>query len=198
MCRFIETLKVIDGQIINIQYHNTRVKKTTFDFFNQEISLYDLLNTINISTHSDEIYKLRIVYDTKLLDFSYTSYTKKTINSLKIVHIDSFFYNYKFEDRQQFQQLLTGLDQTTEIIIAVNGLITDSSYSNLIFKKNNQYFTPESCLLPGTKRAFLLDNGIIKTAQITVDSMYDYENVSLINAMLEPGDISLAINHIIF
>ncbi len=51
-----------------------------------------------------------------------------------------------------------------DIIITKNGNITDSSFSNLVFESSDgALFTPETYLLEGgTKRKFLLKNGIIR------------------------------------
>jgi 4-amino-4-deoxychorismate lyase len=54
-------------------------------------------------------------------------------------------------------------------------------------------------LLNGTKRQLLLSNGIINEAQISVDSINDYDRVWLINALLDIEDkISIPVNQIFF
>jgi len=62
------------------------------------------------------------------------------------------------------------------------------TYSNVVFRKNGEFFTPHTYLLNGTKRQRLLRESIIKEAAITVDNLHEFEHVYLINAMLDIED----------
>ena len=53
---------------------------------------------------------------------------------------------------------------------------------------NNNWFTPVSFLLPGTKRKYLLDKGLIHEAEITPASLRKYSELRLINSMLDIND----------
>jgi len=56
----------------------------------------------------------------------------------------------------------------------------------LIFKdRNGDWYTPENCLLRGTQREFLLDNGIISEKIITVNNLNSFTHLMLINALLD-------------
>ena len=67
----------------------------------------------------------------------------------------------------------------------------------MVFRKDNEYFTPNFPLLNGTKRQKLLENKVIKEAEISVDTIKQYERVWLINALLDiEDDISLPIEQI--
>ena len=71
-----------------------------------------------------------------------------------------------------------------EILIVKNGLITDASYANIIFKKENRWFTPNTYLLNGVMRQALLNNKSIEVADINQINFREYESCKLINAML--------------
>jgi 4-amino-4-deoxychorismate lyase len=89
-------------------------------------------------------------------------------------------------------------DDCDEILITRNGLITDTSYSNVVFGQGEQYFTPESTLLNGTKRQKLLQEGKITEKRIDRNSLIEYDRIYLINAMLDITDgVSLPIDRII-
>ena len=78
-----------------------------------------------------------------------------------------------------------------------NGFITDTSYSNVVFNKNGELYTPYHPLLNGTKRQKLLSEGVIKEAQISVNSIKEFDRVWLINALLDIEDeVSLPVDHI--
>ena len=70
-----------------------------------------------------------------------------------------------------------------DVIIVRNGLITDSSYANLIFFDGREWITPKVPLLEGTCRARLLASGKIKTGNIGIKELSAFKGFKLINAM---------------
>ena len=58
--------------------------------------------------------------------------------------------------------------------------------------------TPIHPLLPGTKRAALLDKGMIQKADITLEDLRNANKVSLFNAMIDFGEIEIAIENVHF
>jgi 4-amino-4-deoxychorismate lyase len=66
-----------------------------------------------------------------------------------------------------------------------NGLVSDTSYCNILFYDGAEWLTPEVPLLAGTQRQHLLDLGKIKTEKITPNDLHNYHKFMLINAMLE-------------
>ena len=93
--------------------------------------------------------------------------------------------------------LLKKKGDCSDILIVKNGFITDTSFSNIIFLKCGRWYTPNTPLLKGTKRAKLLDLGLINERSIRPEEMGNYEKVGLINAMLELGEVVLAVENII-
>lgn len=84
-----------------------------------------------------------------------------------------------------------------ELIIVKNGIITDTSYANLVFYNGKEWHTPSRPLLQGTKRQKLIDEGKIKEREIRVHDLKKFTKCSLINAMLDIGEIELPVNKII-
>ena len=108
----------------------------------------------------------------------------KPVQSLKLVHSDVITYDHKFLDRSGLQNLYNQRDDLDEIMIVKNGFITDASYANVIFRKNEQWFTHKHYILKGTMRQYLLENGTIMEAVIDDHNYLEYESVKLVNAML--------------
>ncbi len=63
-------------------------------------------------------------------------------------------------------------------------MVTDATYSNIIFKKKLEWFTPASCLLPGTMRQNLIENGKLRVEEIRAQNVGGFEKFKLINSML--------------
>lgn len=71
-----------------------------------------------------------------------------------------------------------------DILIVKNGFVTDSSISNIIFFDGYKWVTPDTPLLKGTMRQFLLEAAEIKEETITVQNLTTFTSFRLINAML--------------
>jgi len=71
-----------------------------------------------------------------------------------------------------------------DVLIIRNGLVTDTSYCNIIFENEMGLFSPQNPLLKGVQRDFLLQQRKIETAIIGVDDIKKYSFFYLINAMI--------------
>jgi|SRR5690554_523390 len=192
---FLETICILNGIVQNINAHKKRMQETAsyYGFIAPELPNIEELLADGIK---DCRVKCRICYHNDIRSISFEKYIPKKISTLKLVNA-SPDYSYKFSDRTVIEDLLQYRNGCDEILILRNGLITDTSYSNVVFSRENQLFTPYHPLLNGTKRQKLLNEGIIKEAQIDVDSLKDYDRVWLINALLDiEDDISLPVDHI--
>ena len=186
--RFIESICLKDGSYQNLSYHQVRINKTFATFFSEVTphSLVEVLPAIKLSG----TYKVRLIYDSDTTDIEYSAYEKRKIQTIEIIESPPFDYSFKFEDRATIHQL-TKATKADEVMISINGMITDGSYANLVFKKEGIWFTPQQCLLNGVKRSLLLDERIIKEVPIRSADLHWFESVSLINAMLDIGDIEI-------
>ena len=101
---------------------------------------------------------------------------------------DSIGYDYKSVDRSALNALVTKRGNCDEIVIVKNGMVTDSSYTNLALYDGHEWLTPRRPLLLGTKRAFLLDQGLLKEADLTLADLRRAQRVSLFNAMIDMGE----------
>lgn len=90
----------------------------------------------------------------------------------------------KYADRSALARLLQRRDDCDEILIVRDGAITDTSYSNVAFFDGRKYVTPDTFLLNGTRRQYLLGTGVLTERRITPSDLGGFERVVLINAML--------------
>ena len=75
-------------------------------------------------------------------------------------------------------------DEADDILIVVDGYITDTSFCNVVLANDEGLFTPDLPLLKGTQRAFLIDEEIIRPRAIHINDLQLYHKVKLINAMI--------------
>ena len=197
MYQYIESLRVVDGHICNLAYHQQRMNKTRLEVFGQPTPL--LLNDVfkGIKAPSG-LAKLRFVYDEAgIHDISCTPYTRKNIHFLRLVTANDIDYRYKSVDRSTLNQLKEKQDECDEILIIRNNHITDTSYTNVALYDGKQWFTPSTPLLQGTMRQSLLDGGLLQERELLVSDLPNYKQISLFNAMMELGEVVLPVNKII-
>ena len=196
MCQYIESLRVVDGHICNLAYHQQRMNKTRLEVFGQPTPL--LLNDVfkGIKAPSG-LAKLRFVYDEAgIHDISCTPYTRKNIHSLRLVTANDIDYRYKSVDRSALNQLKEKQGECDEILIIRNNHITDTSYTNVALYDGKQWFTPSTPLLCGTMRQRLLDCGLLQEREIMVSDIPNYQYISLFNAMIPLGEVILPVDKI--
>lgn len=187
MSQFLETILILNGQWQNIEWHNSRFNKTRLIHFGikQPLEIQNII-TIPDTFKAGEV-KCRLSYDREPGLAEFSDYNFKAVASLKIIHDDAIDYRFKDADRNRINLLHGKRGNCDDIIIIKNGCVSDSSYSNLVFSDGKDFFTPDSPLLPGTKREKYLSEGIIKTLNIKEADIRTFKEVHLINAFLDLG-----------
>ena len=188
MSLFIESIKVEDRKIFLLDHHQKRVD-ATFAHFGKEgsINLSEIFK--NLDHDEDGLYKLRISYDlNKNFRTQLIPYAISEINNFQLVVNNVYDYSFKFEDRKELEKMLQQA-RSGEIIIVKNNHITDTSFSNILFKKGKDWFTPSTYLLNGVQRQHLLQKNKIKEAEITMQNVSEYSHFQLINAMNDFDDM---------
>jgi 4-amino-4-deoxychorismate lyase len=194
---FVESIKIDNGMVHHLRFHQERMWQTALFHYGTKPTLK--IDKALIPLHlQNETIKCRVLYAADILSIEFHPYQFKKIQSLQIVEDNNISYNYKSTDRNCFNHLFEQRKGADEIIIAKNGILTDSSFSNLVFESlEGKLVTPHTCLLAGTKRKFLLQSGIIKEKEIMVDNLSLYKKVYLINAMINlEDDISVPVSSI--
>lgn len=183
---FFETIKAHDGVLLNLPFHAERMCRTVREFY-PVIKAPSLDDIAVPHEFSRGLYKCRVTYSYRIENVEYEPYTRKPISSIDVVDGQGIRYPWKSCDREALSRLvaLSGFD---EVIIARDGFVTDTSFSNLVFENGDGLFTPATFLLNGTKRQALLKNGVIRERDIRVKNLHRYGGVILINAMLDIND----------
>ena len=185
MSRLIESIRLYNGVFSRLGLHQRRIDRSCAHLFYQKPN-WNLEKILKDSDFPAKgLYKCRIVYDSIAFEFEYEPYQPKLIQSLRLVESNEISYDHKYEDRSKINELLNLRDSQDDILIVKNGFITDTSFANVVFQKNNEWFTTDSPLLRGTMRHLLLDSGVISLTSIRKNDIADFENFKLINSMLE-------------
>lgn len=183
--RFIETIKIENGIIYNLAEHKARAADTIYYHFGirKILPFEELIGTTKLI--ASETYKLRVVYSKEIEEFSIELYSPKKVISLNLVDGAGVDYRFKSENRSQIDNLLKNKENCDDILIIKNGLVTDTSYSNIVFSKEEKLYTPSTYLLNGIKRQHLINRGVVAERVIKVEEIELYDKYFLINSMLD-------------
>ncbi len=174
----LETIKIEDGQIMNIEWHNRRCNKSRLELFNEK----KVLNLEEfIDPPKEGLYRCRIIYDKKINSIEYIPYTPKKIKSFKIVK-SNINYSYKYTNREELNKLLE--NAYDEIIIEKNGFLTDTTIANIAFYTGEKWISPKEPLLNGTLRERLLSENFLILKNIKKEDIQKYSHFALMNAMI--------------
>jgi 4-amino-4-deoxychorismate lyase len=185
MSPLVETLKLKDGQIRNLAWHQNRMNSAMSELFPDSEKI-NLANSIFIPEDCNSgIYKVRVLYGSAVEKIEIEPYQFRIIQSLKVVHHESVDYHLKYTNRQLLQELFAQRKDCDDIIIIRNGFVSDSFAANILFFDGEHWITPTTPLLKGTKRQFLIDQGIISEKEIKEENIAGYQKAGLINAMID-------------
>ncbi len=198
MSRFLESIAVKNGKAPLIDFHQKRYENCMQCFYPQA-KIFHLSLFLDKAPQDNILYKLRVLYDENSISTTYIPYKKREINEIIAIDGKNISYPWKYANRQMFDELRKGLNDKQEILIFKNGLLTDSSYSNVVLQKGNAFFTPETPLLKGVQREFLLSKNLIKPKSIHRNEVLNYDRIIFINAMMDlEAGINLPIEKVRF
>lgn len=198
MSRLIESIKLLDGKFHNLFYHEQRMLRSLDLLFgsNEDFQLEKFLS--RIAYPKQGLFKCRIVYDDSAKEASFIPYEPRAIKLLRIVEHDLISYEFKFFDRNTINRLFDLREQCDDILIIRRGMVTDCSYSNIVFRKGNTWCTPWSALLKGTMRQNLLEKNSIQAEEIKKKDIRSFDACKIINAMLEFDSPEIPVSNIVF
>lgn len=185
----IETICIERGKIHNIALHQQRYERSLLRFYGKSaVRIYDLFNLIQNSADfptalSHPLIRCRAVYCHSAVRLQFSPYRRKTYRSFQPVICDKIDYALKYTDRTLLNRLAAQRAQCDEIMIIKNGYVTDCSIGNLIFRRQGEWFTPDTPLLKGTQRQNLLHEGKVRETAISLQNIDQFEEIRLINAM---------------
>ncbi len=188
MFQFFETIRYYNTGIENLFFHQQRMEKTFLHYGSicrlnlEEISFNSKAAEYQINRN--EVYKCKLSYD---LDGNYSihfePYRIRIIKTFSFLDIGLNKYDFKYVDRDWINKAVSEAT-TDEVIFIENGLVKDASYANIVLYDGVNWVTPKTPLLPGTKRAFLLNEKKIKEQDIYIHQLEKFEKIKFINAMM--------------
>ncbi|MBL0745197.1 aminotransferase class IV [Chryseolinea lacunae] len=198
MSLLLESIKLQDGEYQNLFYHEQRMNRSLKTLCG-EIDHFDLEEFLKHMEKPEKgLYKCRIVYDEKSKDIEFSAYTPKPVANLRVIEHDRVSYEFKYADRKTLNKLYELRQACDDILIVKRGLVTDSSFANIVFRRGKHWYTPWSALLKGTQRTKLLERNVIEEEEIRVEDIASFETFKLINAMLEFDSPEIDVSNIVF
>lgn len=180
--KLFETIRVCDGVAERVALHQARLLRSGGP---AEPPLEQVIADAQLPGAGE--FKLHVSYDEAGITGVHAErYVPRVIRRMRAVEAD-VCYPLKLEDRRVFDVLRGEHSDVDELIICRDGMVTDTTFSNLLFGEPGAWYTPEHCLLPGTRRESLLRCGEVRVRAIRRAEIRDYPFLCLINAMLEPG-----------
>ena len=180
---FLESICINDGRPENLVAHIERMRITAahHGFTAPQPPLLTPLLPNHLTQGK---VKWRIIYREEIQTVEYLPYQPKTVQSLRLVEGDPD-YAFKYANRSALEELLMQKGGCDEILIVRQGLITDTSYSNVVLQQGEHFYTPNRFLLNGTRRQQLLRSGRIKEREIRATDLHKYDRLLMINAMVD-------------
>ncbi len=197
MYPLFESIKIRNGEWINLEAHQMRMNQARQKLYDPVSDLE--LKPIELSPEFQVgVVKCRLPYGKSLGEPTFAHYRKKSIRSIQMVNCEYFDYQLKYQDRTKIEQLYAHRGACDEILICIDDLITDTSYTNVALFDGRDWWTPANPLLPGTQRERLLKRGLVGEKLISSKELSRYKSMVLINAMqeFEPAE-KIPVAHII-
>ncbi|HOT44000.1 MAG TPA: aminotransferase class IV family protein [Spirochaetota bacterium] len=193
-----ESIRIIGGRAENLPHHNRRMNGSRKELFGCNDAI-DLNAVITVPEgHREGRHKCKVVYSDRIHEVLFEPYPGRAIRSLKIVACDDIDYSHKYTDRGSINALFRLRGRCDDVLIVKNGLVTDTSISNIAFHDGSRWITPRSFLLRGTRRDQLISQGTIVEADIRVQDIAAFTKASLLNAMLDLGETVVETGNIVY
>lgn len=196
MCRCIESIKLLDGRFYRTDRHQARINQAFEALWpgQKPFILENILSETDFPLKG--LYKCRMVYDAQSRQIEFTPYLRRDVKSLKIMEIELETCHFKKENREELNRAFAQKGGCDDVLLIRNGLLTDTSYSNIALFDGKVWHTPRIPLLYGTHRAELIENRKIVETDIYHKDISNFLKIRLFNALIEFGEIELDINQI--
>ncbi len=188
MSLFFETIRICDGVPQHTGWHERRMNRSVLETWPAAETMKLPEGFVTPPEFRQGEVRCKIRYDYEIREITFSRKEKRIIRSLKLVTSDTIDYHLKYADRRQLEALLLLRGNCDDIIIVKNGLLTDTSFSNIILFDGIDWITPATPLLPGTCRQRLLSERNIKEGNIVPGNLKNFMGVKLINALREPSE----------
>lgn len=184
--KLIETVGVKDLKPMFLDEHLKRLKSSAHDLdykFNEKIS--------DLTFKKDGIYRIELYkngdYQVCFREFSENSSNKIKISPVRVSSKDLFLYhktNFRPYYEKSFQAIKNG-EFYDEIFFNERNELTEGARSNIIIKKDGQYYTPPvSCgLLNGIYRQYFIKNNNCKEKILYKEDLKSADKIYCVNSV---------------
>lgn len=197
----LETIRVEHGRPWRLERHHERMRRSAGELGFSAPSWNELRETIDRLLRERILpdpgrYKVRLIYRERVLREETERYTLPRPLSAVVVEAGDLSYSQKLADRAALNALQATVGPRAVVIFARDRLLTDCLYANLLFDDGRRWLTPRRPLLSGVMRGELLDRGCVEEADIAAAELHRFERVALINAMIDPGDVTVPVGSV--
>ncbi|MFT6204377.1 MAG: 4-amino-4-deoxychorismate lyase [Spirosomataceae bacterium] len=182
--KFFETIKLLDGKLFLLPYHEKRMRATRLFFYGIN-DVIDLSEIIEVPENLQKgLYRCRVSYDKVIRNVEFFAYELKENEKILLLEIGkNYDYSFKFEDRVFFKNALQENPDVDDVLFLSNDYVTDCTYTNIVLYDGNRWVTPDTQLLTGVKRQYCIDNDVITVRKVKIQHLVDYQKIALINSM---------------
>jgi 4-amino-4-deoxychorismate lyase len=185
MSLLFETIKVENRKLWHVGYHNARMNQARRELFGIE-KMIDLNQIIQIPENvSNDIYKCRVTYEQDIVNIEFEKHIPRVVKTLKVITCNDIDYHHKYYNRSQLMELYRRREDCDDVLIIKDGLVTDTSFSNIIFWDGEQWITPATPLLKGTTRERLIRTGRVTVCKIARVELETFIKSRIINALTD-------------
>jgi 4-amino-4-deoxychorismate lyase len=182
MSLLFEAIRVQDGEFRMLTLHEERMNASR----NALLGLDDTINLRALTVPREcrtGRFKCRVEYGATIERVTFEEYVVALPERFRLVTDDYIEYSHKLTDRRRLLALMDAA-APDGIIIVKHGFITDAYHANIAFFDGSHWVTPDTPLLAGRMREWLLRTGQISRAPIRPKDLANYRSFKLINAML--------------
>ncbi|MDR2350593.1 MAG: aminotransferase class IV [Deltaproteobacteria bacterium] len=198
----LETIKLKNGGYFNLSFHEERIERAYREIYGCKPD-FILEEVLPIAPPREGIFRVRLKYPgNPIPTVEIIPYVFPSPESLKLVQDPDIVYDHKYGNRDKLNSLRDKVREehgVSDFLLASNGFVTDTSISNVVFEtREGEFVTPDTCLLPGTKRSFLLAKKTVRERPVRPRDIHGHKKLYFINAMIDiEDDVSVPVEKII-
>lgn len=186
--QFLETLCIVDGIPLNLEWHQKRMD-STLRYFHEDISeSEDLINLQSLFSVMDVphegVWRCRVIYSIHSVSVEFIPDGNSTFRTLKLVEVPSDYdYRYKYADRQFLEKVFAQRGEADDVLMVRQGWIADTTKGNIAFRSGLRWYTPSLPFLAGTTWKRLLSSGVLIPRPIHISDLDRFEAFKVVNAL---------------
>jgi para-aminobenzoate synthetase/4-amino-4-deoxychorismate lyase len=186
-----------------LDYHLRRLRRSAayFGFAHDGDAVRDALAE-GTGTWESPAYRVRlllardgtITIENQPFDPAPTRYPRRVCLAPWPIKRDDPFLYHKTTNRGLYEKALAACPGYDDVLLwNEDGELTESCIANLVVERDGVRVTPplRSGLLPGTYRAWLLDQGLVQERVVTLADLPHCKNIWLVNALRKEQDVRL-------